>query len=157
MSTDPSTRGNQPFHSDASKDERLEALRNDARQHQPMPTQGSTYLSRAIADAGSELGRWRHLSEQTIVGARGPQPTTYHAMQREPEQQLVLDQSADGHSALALQAERGRLPIYPAHPNNPWAADVGNVTPPLGISVNDVLDMETIDGKPRAKPETGKV
>ena len=29
-----------------------------------------TYLSRAVADAGSELGRYRSLSEVTIVGAR---------------------------------------------------------------------------------------
>ena len=65
MSTDASTHGNVPFHSDADVAQKLEALKNDARQGQPMPTQGSTYLSRAVADAGAELGRWRHLSETT--------------------------------------------------------------------------------------------
>ena len=138
MSTNPNT----AFHSDTSKDERLEALKNDARQGQPMPMQGQTYLSRAVADAGAELGRWRHLGrETTVVGARP----------------LELDTSQDGHSALALERQRGRNPIYPQQPGNVWAADMGNVTPPLGISVNDVLDMETVDGKPRAKAETGKV
>jgi hypothetical protein len=117
-----------------------------------MPTQGSTYLSRAVAEAGAELGRWRHLSEQTIVGARGPQPTSYHQMQREPEQQLVLDQSADGHSALALEKQRGRIPIYPAQPNNVWAADAGNVEGRYPTDISALPDMETIDGKPRAVP-----
>jgi hypothetical protein len=138
MSTNPNT----AFHSDTSKDERLEALKNDARQGQPMPMQGQTYLSRAVADAGAELGRWRHLGrETTVVGARP----------------LELDTSQDGHSALALQAERGRLPIYPAQPNNPWAADMGNIERPFPIDVGALPDMETIDGKPRVKAETGKV
>jgi hypothetical protein len=137
------TEGNQPFSNEASRDERAEVLRNDKAQHQPMPVRGQTYLSKAQQELGSELGgRYAHLGrEMTVVGARP----------------LELDTSQDGHAALALEKQRGRLPIYPAQPNNPWAADAGNVTPPLGISVNDVLDMETIDGKPRAKLETGKV
>jgi hypothetical protein len=139
VSTNPTA----PFTNESSKDDRLEALKNDRSQHQPRPTGGQTYLSRAIADAGSELGRWRHLSEQHIVGARGPQPTTYHAMQREPEQQLVLDQSADGHSALALQAERGRIPVYPAQPNNVWNVDAGQ-EPPLGIDISAVKDVSKV-------------
>jgi hypothetical protein len=103
-------------------------------------TQGQTYLSKAQQDLGSELGgRYAHLGRETaVVGARP----------------LELDTSQDGHAALALEREHGRNPIYPQQPGNVWAADMGNVTPPLGISVNDVLDMETVDGKPRAKAET---
>jgi hypothetical protein len=138
-----STGHDQPYHSDATQGERKSALANDRAQGQPIPARGQTYLSKAQQELGSELGgRFAHLGrETTVVGARP----------------LELDTSQDGHSALALEKQRGRLPIYPQQPNNVWAADAGNVTPPLGISVNDVLDMETIDGKPRAKAETGKV
>jgi len=137
------TDATRPYENSATQDERLAVLKNDRAPGPPIPARGQTYLSKAQQELGSELGgRYAHLGrETTVVGARP----------------LELDTSQDGHSALALEKQRGRLPIYPAQPNNPWAADVGNVTPPLGISVNDVLDMETIDGKPRAKPETGKV
>jgi hypothetical protein len=140
MTTNP----NVPYSNESSKDDRLEALRNDVRQHQPMPTQGQTYLSRAIADAGSELGRFRHLTEVSIVGARGPQPTTYAQMAKEREQQLVLDQSADGHSALALERQRGRIPVYPVHPAHPFAVDAPT-EPPLGIDIGAVKDTSKIN------------
>jgi hypothetical protein len=144
MSTNPNT----AYSNEASKDDRLEALRNDRAQHQPRPTGGQTYLSRAVSEAGRELGRYAHLSEVTIVGSRSPQPTTYHAMQREPEQQLVLDQSADGHSALALQAERGRrIPIYPAQPaGSPWAApDPSGEEPPFPVDISVVKDTSKVN------------
>jgi hypothetical protein len=141
MSTNPNT----PFTNEACKDERLEALRNDRAQHQPRPSGGQTYLSKAIAEAGAELGRYRSLSDVTIVGAR-TQPTTYHQMQREPEQQFVLDQSADGHSALALEKQRGRNPIYPAQPaGSPWAAPDPNVEPAFPVDIGAVKDISKVN------------
>ena len=139
MSTNPTA----PFTNEASKDDRLEALRNDRAQHQPRPTGGQTYLSKAQAELGSELGgRYAHLGrETTVVGARP----------------LELDTSQDGHSALALEKQRGRIPIYPQQPNNVWAADAGNVEKPFPVDISKVADTETIDGLPRAKPDTGKV
>ena len=104
-------------------------------------------MSRAVAEAGSELGRYRSLSEVTIVGARGPQPTSYAQMQREPEQQLVLDQRADGHSALALEKQRGRIPIYPAQPaGSPWAApDPSGEEPPFPVDISVVRDVSKVN------------
>jgi hypothetical protein len=135
--------GNQPFHSDASKGDRLEALRHDRAQGQPIPVRGQTYLSKAQQELGSELGgRYAHLGrETTVVGARP----------------LELDTSQDGHAALGSQRERGRLPIYPQQPGNVWAADAGNVEKPFPVDISKVADTETVDGLPRAKPDTGKV
>src|SRR6516165_9022653 len=134
MSTDPSTHGNQPFHSDADAAQKLEALRNDRSQGQPRPTGGQTYLSKAQQELGSELGgRYAHLGrETTVVGARP----------------LELDTSQDGHSALALQRERMAqgLPHYPRQ-EHPFACDVGNIEPAFPINVNALPDMETVDGK----------
>ena len=143
MSTDASTNPNTAYSNDVPRDERAEILRNDKAQHQPMPVRGQTYLSKAQQELGSELGgRYAHLGrETTVVGARP----------------LELDTSQDGHSALALEKQRGRLPIYPAQPNNPWAADAGSIERPFPIDVGAVPDMETIDGKPRVKADTGKV
>jgi hypothetical protein len=139
---DTDSNGNVAYSNETPKDDRLEALKNDRSQGQPQPSQGQTYLSRAVADAGAELGRWRHLGrETTVVGARP----------------LELDTSRDGHSALALERQRGRLPIYPAQPNNVWAADAGNVEGRYPVDIGALPDMETIDGKPRAKADTGKV
>jgi hypothetical protein len=152
MSAD--TNGNVPYSNETPKDERIAVLKNDTRQGQPMPTQGSTYLSRAVAEAGSELGRWRHLSEQTIVGARGPQPTSYAQMAKEREQQLELDATTTGHDALRLQAERGKIPQYPQQPGNVWNVDAGNTEPAFPTDISALPDMETISGKPRAKAET---
>ena len=121
-----STEGNQPFSNEASKNERAEVLRNDRAQHQPIPARGSTYLSKAVASVGQELGgRFAHLGrETTVVGARP----------------IELDTSQDGHAALALQAERGRLPVYPVHPAHPFVIDAGTELPfPVDISaVKDV-------------------
>ena len=126
MSTDASTHGNVPFHSDADAAQKLEALRNDRSQGQPRPAGGQTYLSKAQQELGSELGgRYAHLGrETTVVGARP----------------LELDTSQDGHSALALERQRGRIPVYPVHPAHPVAIDAGTELPfPVDISaVKDV-------------------
>jgi hypothetical protein len=138
------------YHNDSSAADRVEALRNDARQHQPMTTQGSTYLSRAIADAGSELGRYRSLSEVTIVGARGPQPTTYAQRQRDSAdpsdgRSHAAEGLATGHDAMRLQRERMAqgLPHYPRQ-EHPFEADAGNIERPLGYSVQDLPDMTRV-------------
>jgi hypothetical protein len=142
MSTNPTA----PFTNESNADDRVECLRNDASQHQARPAGGQTYLSKAVAEAGAELGRWRHLTEQTIVGARGPQPTSYAQMAREREQQLVLDASQDGHAALALEKQRGRIPIYPQLPSGPWAApDPSGDELPLNIDVNAVKDVSKVN------------
>ena len=124
-----STEGNQPFSNEASKDERAEVLRNDRAQHQPIPARGSTYLSKAVASVGQELGgRYAHLGrETTVVGARP----------------IELDTSQDGHAALALQAERGRLPVYPVHPAHPFAIDAGT-EPPFPVDISAVKDVTKV-------------
>jgi hypothetical protein len=143
MSTNPNT----PFTNEASKDERLAVLKNDMAQHQPRPSGGQTYLSRAVAEAGAELGRWRHLSEQHIVGSRSPQPTSYAQMAKEREQQLALDASQDGHAALALQAERGRcIPTYPAQPaGSPWAKPDSNIEPAFPVDISVTKDVSKVN------------
>ena len=137
------TDATRPYENSATQDERLAVLKNDRAPGPPIPARGQTYLSKAQQELGSELGgRYAHLGrETTVVGARP----------------LELDTSQDGHSALALEKQRGRLPIYPAQPNNPWAADAGSIERPFPIDVGALPDMETIDGKPRVKAETGKV
>jgi hypothetical protein len=126
-----STEGNQPFSNEASRDERAEVLCNDRAQHQPIPVSGSTYLSKAVASVGQELGgRFAHLGrETTVVGARP----------------LELDTSQDGHSALALQRERMAqgLPHYPRQ-EHPFAADVGNIEPPFPVDISVVKDVSKV-------------
>ena len=58
------------------------------------------------------------------------EPISYHQMQQEREQALEADGIADGHDALRLQAEKGRLPEYPALAAN----SPGPVTPLLRLS-----------------------
>ena len=137
------TDATRPYENSATQGERLAVLKNDRAPGPPIPARGQTYLSKAQQELGSELGgRYAHLGrETTVVGARP----------------LELDTSQDGHSAVALEKQRGRLPIYPAQPNNPWAADAGSIERPFPIDVGALPDMETIDGKPRVKAETGKV
>ena len=137
------TDATRPYENSATQGERLAVLKNDRAPGPPIPARGQTYLSKAQQELGSELGgRYAHLGrEMTVVGARP----------------LELDTSQDGHAALALEKQRGRLPIYPAQPNNPWAADAGSIEWPFPIDVGAVPDMETIDGKPRVKADTGKV
>ena len=75
-------------------------------------------------------------------------PTSYHAIQREREQQLEMDALADGHSALALQARRLANqggPQYPAQPpHSPWAQGDPNPSPPLGCAIDQVGDMTKV-------------
>jgi hypothetical protein len=73
------------------------------------------------------------------------QPTSYFQVQRERGQQLEMDALVDGHSALALQAQRlaNRGPEYPRQPNHPFAIDAPT-EPPLGISVDRVPDVSKV-------------
>jgi len=122
-----STEGNQPFSNEASKNERAEVLRNDRAQHQPIPARGSTYLSKAVASVGQELGgRYAHLGrETTVVGAR------------------PLELDTCGHAALALERQRGRLPVYPVHPAHPFAIDAGT-EPPFPVDISAVKDVTKV-------------
>jgi hypothetical protein len=70
------------YHNETSQAERLAALENDQAQLSSAPltastaSQGLTYLSRAVATMGNELGgRFSHLArgQQTVVGT-GPNP-----------------------------------------------------------------------------------
>jgi hypothetical protein len=115
-----STEHDQPFHNTTSQAERRAVLQQDR--------SAGTYLGHARSNA--ELGgRFAHLGrETTVVGARP----------------LELDTSQDGHSALALQAERGRIPVYPPQPNHPFAADVGNIEAPFPVDISAVKDMTKV-------------
>jgi hypothetical protein len=73
---------------------------------------------------------------------------SYFEMAQEREQELELDATADGHSALALQAKRitsrgPKLPQQPPH--SPWAADHVPPEPPLGYSINQVVDVSKVE------------
>jgi hypothetical protein len=72
-------------------------------------------------------------------------PTSYFQVQREREQQLEMDALVDGHSALALQAQRlaNRGPEYPRQPNHPFAIDAPT-EPPLGRAIDQVVDMTKV-------------
>jgi hypothetical protein len=66
--------GSDPYHNETSQDERREALINDRDQAQS--SQGVTYIARATATMGDELGgRFAHLArgQQQVVGT-GPSP-----------------------------------------------------------------------------------
>ena len=71
---------------------------------------------------------------------------TYFEMARERAQALEMDALSDGHSALALQAQRlaNRGPQYPQQPNHPFAIDAPT-EPPLGISVDRVPDVSKVN------------
>ena len=120
------TDATRPYENSATQGERLAVLKNDRAPGPPIPARGQTYLSKAQQELGSELGgRYAHLGrETTVVGARP----------------LELDTSQDGHSAVALEKQRGRLPVYPVHPAHPFAIDAGTELPfPVDISaVKDV-------------------
>jgi hypothetical protein len=73
---------------------------------------------------------------------------TYFEMAKERAQELEMDALADGHAALALQAQRlaSRGPQYPAQPaNSPWGADPVPPEPPLGIDISAVPDVSRVD------------
>jgi hypothetical protein len=129
-------------------------MSTDARTYFEMAKEREAELEMEAPADGSALTPQAQRLAVLKAEAGRPQPTTYAAMAREPEQLAALDQSATGHDALRLQAQRGRNPIYPAQPNNVWAADAGNIERPFPIDVSAVADMETVDGKPRAKAET---
>ena len=78
-------------------------------------------------------------------------PTSYFQVQREREQQLEMDALVDGHSALALQAQRLAKqggPQYPAQPaNSPWAQGDPNPAPPLGYAIDQVADMTKVQSR----------
>jgi hypothetical protein len=89
-----------------------------------------TYLSRAVADAGSELGRYRSLSEVTIVGAR-VQPGADRGHVRPADQQAME------------WRERVDRPLYPQQPH-PFEADVGNIEPPFPVDISVVKDVSKV-------------
>jgi hypothetical protein len=70
-------------------------------------------------------------------------------MQQELEQQLEMDALADGHSALALQAQRlahRGPPQYPMQPpGSPWHRDPVPDEPPLGENIDAVPDVSKVD------------
>jgi hypothetical protein len=120
-----STEHDQPYHSEATPDDRLVVLKNDRAQGQPIPARGQTYLSKAQAEF--ELGgRYAHLGrETTVVGAR------------------PLELDTCGHAALALERQRGRLPVYPVHPAHPFAIDAGT-EPPFPVDISAVKDVTKV-------------
>jgi hypothetical protein len=126
MGMDTGTNGNTAYSNETPKDERAEVLRNDRAQHQPIPARGSTYLSKAVASVGQELGgRYAHLGrETTVVGARP----------------LDAEGLATGHDAMRLQRERMAqgLPHYPRQ-DHPFAADVGNIERPFPVNLSAPL------------------
>ena len=71
---------------------------------------------------------------------------TYFEMARERAQALEMDALSDGHSALALQAQRlaNRGPEYPRQPNHPFAIDAPT-EPPLGRAIDQVADMTKVE------------
>ena len=71
---------------------------------------------------------------------------TYFEMARERAQALEMDALSDGHSALALQAQRlaNRGPQYPQQPNHPFAIDAPT-EPPLGRAIDQVVDMTKVE------------
>jgi len=73
-------------------------------------------------------------------------PTCYHLMQREAEQQSELDQTADGHDAIRLQAKRGTVPVYPEQPaTSPWSSDPVPAERPTGERINAVRDVTKVE------------
>jgi hypothetical protein len=61
-----STDATRPYSNEASQGERREALQNDR-------AQGTTYVARAIAERGEELGgRFAHLGREQQVVGQGP-------------------------------------------------------------------------------------
>ena len=75
------------------------------------------------------------------------EPTTYFKLAQGEEQSLALDQTADGHEALRLQAKKlAQKQIYPAQPaNSPWEKDPVGTEPPLGQSIDAVPDVSKVD------------
>ena len=111
-----STDATRPYDNPADMKTRQEVLQQDRA--------ASTYLDQARSSIAELGGRFALGRETTVVGARP----------------IELDTSQDGHAALALQAERGRLPVYPVHPAHPFVIDAGTELPfPVDISaVKDV-------------------
>ena len=123
------TDATRPYENSATQGERLAVLKNDRAPGPPIPARGQTYLSKAQQELGSELGgRYAHLGrETTVVGARP----------------LELDTSQDGHSAVALEKQRGRLPVYPVHPAHPFAIDAGT-EPPFPVDISAMKDVTKV-------------
>ena len=123
------TDATRPYENSATQGERLAVLKNDRAPGPPIPARGQTYLSKAQQELGSELGgRYAHLGrEMTVVGARP----------------LELDTSQDGHSAVALEKQRGRLPVYPVHPAHPFAIDAGT-EPPFPVDISAMKDVTKV-------------
>jgi hypothetical protein len=70
--------------------------------------------------------------------------TSYHQLQAERDQQIALDQAADGHDALRLQAQR-KVPQYPQQPaSSPWSCDGVPPEEPLGYSIDAVEDVSKV-------------
>ena len=71
---------------------------------------------------------------------------TYFEMAKERAAALEMDALSDGHSALALQAQRlaNRGPQYPQQPNHPFAIDAPT-EPPLGRAIDQVVDMTKVE------------
>lgn len=73
---------------------------------------------------------------------------TYFEMARERAQALEMDALSDGHSALALQAQRlaNRGPQYPQQPvGSPWSCDPVPPEGPLGRAIDQVVDMTKVE------------
>jgi len=114
-----STDATRPYDNPADMKTRQEVLQQDRA--------ASTYLDQARSSIAELGGRFALGRETTVVGARP----------------LELDTSQDGHSARALERQRGRLPVYPVHPAHPFAVDAPT-EPPLGIDVNAVKDVSKV-------------
>jgi hypothetical protein len=123
-----------------------------------MSTDPSTHGNQPFygdADAAQKLEALRNDRAQhqpaPVVG------TTYHAKaQSEIGQELGRFAYLTRGQQTVIGSTANPYPVQPA--SSPWGAN--SMLPderPFPVDISKVLDTETLDGRPRAKPETGKV
>ncbi len=91
-------------------------------------------------------------------GDQPPRPTTDFQMQEELEHQIALDQTADSHDALRLQAAK-TPPIYPTQPPGSWPAALKEAEGNPAVDIyatygEDMLTVRVAVGGAQANPRT---